>query len=296
MKSPPIARDISRLSGRTLLTGIFGDPVEHSLSPAMHNAAYAALGLDRAYVPFHVRPAELVRAIRAVIALGILGVNITVPHKEHAARIVGGIGTLSAEARRLGAINCIVNRRGRLFGDNTDAGGLEIDLRSMRLKLVGRSAIVIGAGGGAAAAVLALSRMGARSIVIANRTPERARQLARRLKIRGVEVRPLDALAERSTLEDAAIAINATSVGLGGACFPAIDYGASPRNCLFYDLLYGRTPSEFLRRAARAGRRTADGAGMLLNQGVLAFRLFNRIAAPVRVMKSALYRELGRAG
>ena len=125
------------LSGRTLLTAIFGDPVEHSLSPAMHNAAYAALKMERAYVAFHVTPERLRNALRAVSALGILGVNLTVPHKERAFRMMAH---LSDEARRLGAVNCIVNREGVLYGDNTDARGLEIDLRDLGIALEGRTA------------------------------------------------------------------------------------------------------------------------------------------------------------
>ncbi|MFZ0888209.1 MAG: hypothetical protein WA005_07135, partial [Candidatus Binataceae bacterium] len=110
------------LSGRTLITAIFGDPVEHTLSPAMHNAAYAALGMDRAYLAFQVQPNGLEAALRAIPALGIAGVNLTVPHKEAAARM---LPQLSAEAKILGAVNCVVNRRGALSGDNTDARGLE---------------------------------------------------------------------------------------------------------------------------------------------------------------------------
>src|SRR5713226_7539542 len=109
------------IGGGTGLTGIFGDPVAHSASPAMHNAAYAALGMDRAYVPFHVAAAQLPIALRAIQALGLLGVNITVPHKERAARL---IKRQSAEARLLGAVNCVIFRAGGLLGDNTDARGL----------------------------------------------------------------------------------------------------------------------------------------------------------------------------
>src|ERR1700694_92420 len=130
------------LGGATRVTAVFGDPVEHSLSPAMHNAAYAALGLDRVYAAFHVRPPMLAAAVRALPALGILGVNLTVPHKERAVRMVA---KLSAEARMLGAINCAVNRSAGLYGDNTDARGLERDLNSHNVELAGGVAIVSGA-------------------------------------------------------------------------------------------------------------------------------------------------------
>src|SRR5215472_10448689 len=121
----------------------------------MHNAAYAALGMNRTYVPFRVTPANLAAALRAIQVLGIAGVNLTVPHKEAAARI---IKDLNGEARVLRAVNCVVNRRGTLQGDNTDARGLERDLRDLGCDLRGRLAIVIGAGGGAAASLLTCIR------------------------------------------------------------------------------------------------------------------------------------------
>jgi len=281
------------LSGRALITGIFGDPVEHSLSPAMHNAAYAALGADRVYVPFHVLPDQLTSAVRAITALGILGVNITVPHKERAARL---IARLSREAELLGAVNCIVNRSSSLYGDNTDARGLELALRELKVTIGGRRVvIIIGAGGGAAAAVLACKRLGARRIVIANRTRRRASALARRFAKPRIEVRGLDALLDRALLGNAALIINATSAGLSAGGFPALDYSSTPADCVFYDLLYARAPGAFLKPALELNRTTADGALMLLHQGVLAFELFNRLTAPADVMRKALFERLGRA-
>src|SRR5580704_8267144 len=133
------------IGGGTGLTGIFGDPVAHSASPAMHNAAYAALGMDRVYIPFHVIPAQLPAALRAIAALDLFGVNITVPHKERVARL---LQHQSAEARLLGAVNCVVGRHGKLYGDNTDARGLVQDLAALGAPVKGETAIVIGAGGG----------------------------------------------------------------------------------------------------------------------------------------------------
>jgi len=135
------------ISGRTRFTAIFGDPVEHSLSPAMHNAAYAALGVERAYLGFHVAPEHLHDAIRALPALEIAGVNLTVPHKETAVALMAH---LSKEALMLGAINCVVNRNGELHGDNTDARGLELDLQESGVTVEGRAVVIVGAGGAAA--------------------------------------------------------------------------------------------------------------------------------------------------
>jgi len=288
----------SAINGDTALAAIFGDPVAHSKSPAMHNAAYAALGMNRIYAAFRVTAGNLAPALRAIAPLGIVGVNLTVPHKEAAARL---IKDLSAEARTLGAVNCVllVNRRGKLRGDNTDAHGLERDLRDLGCDLRGRLAIVIGAGGGAASSVLACIRLGASRIVIANRTPARAVALSRRFWGKGaaraaVEPRGLDALMDSNLLAGARLIVNATSMGLTTRQFAPLDYSSSAADCLFYDLIYSREPTAFLKPAIAAGRRAVDGAGMLVNQGELAFRLFNRVAPPAGVMRAALFNELGR--
>jgi shikimate dehydrogenase len=279
------------------VAAVFGDPIRHSKSPAMHNAAYAALGMNRTYTAFRVTPDNLAQALRAIHPLGIIGVNLTVPHKEAAA---GLIKNLSAEARVLGAVNCVVDRRGKLHGDNTDARGLERDLRDLGCELRGRLAIVIGAGGGSAASVLACIRLGANRIVIANRTHARAVALARRFSARAtariaIEPRGLDALMDAKLLAAARLIVNATPMGLTTGRFARLDYGSSAADCLFYDLIYSREPTAFLKPAIGAGRRGIDGAGMLVNQGELAFELFNGVPAPAGVMRAALFKELGRA-
>jgi shikimate dehydrogenase len=292
-----------RLSGRTLLTAIFGDPVAHSLSPAMHNAAYAALAMDRAYVAFHVTPAGLRDALRALPALGIVGVNLTVPHKERAVRMMA---QLTDEARLLRAVNCVINRNGVLHGDNTDARGLEADLRDQHVSLAGKLAVIVGAGGAASAAVLAMLRLDAARIVICNRTMARANRLARSfaqyLGTRGggrsrqtIEARGLDTLVNATTMSVAAIVINATPMGLKtGGGFAPLSYAAAPSECVFYDMIYAHEPTPFLAPPLALGRRAIDGAGMLVNQGVLAFELFNGVAPPAGVMRAALMSALGR--
>jgi shikimate dehydrogenase len=290
------------LGGRTLLTAIFGDPVTHSLSPAMHNAAYAALAMDRAYVAFHVTPAHLREAVRAIPALGIAGVNLTVPHKERAVRMMVA---LTEEARLLRAVNCVVNRNGQLHGDNTDARGLEADLHDQDVTIKGQLAMIIGAGGAASAAVLAAIRMGAARIVICNRTIARANRLARSfaqyLGARGggrphetIEASGLDVLMNATTMSAAVIVINATPMGLKTGGFTPLSYANTPADCVFYDMIYAREATPFLAPALANGRRAIDGAGMLINQGALAFELFNGVAPPSGVMRAALMSALGR--
>ncbi len=283
------------IGGATRIAAVFGDPVAHSLSPAMHNAAYAALKLDRVYVACHVTPDRLPAALRAISALGFLGVNLTVPHKQKALKIVK---RLSAEARMLGAANSIVNRNGVLYGHNTDARGLEFALRELDVSLRGKLAIVIGAGGAAGAAIVAAQRLRARRIVILNRTRARAASLARRFahisNVSEIQTAGLDQLCDRELMGDAAIVMNATPMGLKTARFAPLDYRATPRDCLFYDLIYAPQATPFLKPAAAIGRPVADGAAMLLHQGALAFRLFNGRPAPVEVMRRALMNQLGR--
>jgi shikimate dehydrogenase len=273
------------ISGRTRVVGIIGDPVAHSRSPAMHNAAFAALGLDWVYLPFPVAATDVRAALQAVRALGLAGVNVTVPHKE---AVLPYLDALSPLARQLGAVNTIVNRRGRLYGDNTDAAGFLRALQQHQPSLRRRHAIVIGAGGAARAVLAGLGRARIGRVTLANRTPARARALARRFR-GAAPVSPigLAALADPARLADAAVIVNATSIGLSRAPFPPLAYAATPRDCLFYDLLDGRE-SELLRRARAAGRTVLDGTEMLVQQGACAFALWTRRRAPIPIMRAAI--------
>src|SRR5207237_552392 len=150
--------------------------------------------------------------------------------------------SLSSEARVLGAVNCVVNRRGKLLADNTDARGLEIALREAGLSQRKRAVGIIGAGGGAAAAVLACSRLGAREFVLFNRTATRAHQLAKRFPKLRIRVRPLIAIASRDAFAAMTIVVNATTIGLRGEELPPIEFRSAPSDCLFYDLIYAREP------------------------------------------------------
>ena len=174
--------------------------------------------MNRAYVPFHVVASHLPAALRAITALGLLGVNVTVPHKERVARL---LKRQSAEARALGAVNCVFPQAGELFGDNTDARGLAADLAALSAPIKGRTVILIGAGGGAAAALLALRRLGAKRVVLANRTRSRAIKLAARFRKLKIEVRDLGALRHPELVGEAGLVINATSVGLKSEAFPS---------------------------------------------------------------------------
>lgn len=271
---------------RSQLFGVLGDPIGHSLSPAMHNAAFAAAGLPHLYLRYQVAPVGLAAALGEARRLGMGGLNLTVPLKE---TVLPLLDEMSPEAERAGAVNTVVFRRGRLVGENTDGRGF---LRSLagQARVRGGVAVLIGAGGSARAVGAALVAAGCRQVTIANRTVARAASLAARLaETGGVATRAtgLDALADGDVLGGATLVVNTTPLGLAGAGL-RIRYAASPPGCLFVDLVYGRRPTTFLRAAHRAGRRTLDGAGMLLHQGALAFEVWTGRRAPLGAMARAL--------
>jgi len=280
------------MAARTVLKarlfGVLGDPIEHSLSPAMHNAAFAALGLPYVYLRYRVPAARLPEALREARLLRFGGLNLTIPLKEVAIPFLDG---LTPEARRIGAVNTILVRRGgRLVGDNTDGRGF---LRALgrAVRVPGASVILVGAGGSARAVGTALATAGCARIAIANRTPARAEELARQLVELGrplaVAVHPLAALRDPAVLAGARLVVNTTPLGLAGRTL-AVRHAATPPSCCFVDLGYGRRPSPWVVAARRAGRPATDGAAMLLHQGALALEAWLRRPAPLAAMASAL--------
>jgi shikimate dehydrogenase len=283
---------IHHLDGQTRVVGIFGDPIAHTRSPAMHNAAFRARALPYVYVPFLVHPADLPKAVQSIRALHLIGVNVTVPHKE---RIIPYLDTLSVEAKLCGAVNTVVNRHGTLIGENTDGRGFLASLRERGLSPRRREIVLIGAGGAARAVLVSLVRAGSARIIVANRTLANAEALVRTYCSLGntqLESVPLDRLQDPTLLRTATLVVNCTSVGLHNEDFPPLAYAATPRNCLFYDLLYQPTLTSFLRQARAARRPVIDGRRMLLHQGALAFSLWTRTPAPLTVMARALNHTL----
>lgn len=283
------------ISGSTRIVGIFGDPIAHTRSPAMQNAAFRICNLPYVYVPFLVRPTELARAVQSIRALNLVGVNVTVPHKE---RIVRYLDTLSTEAELCGAVNTIVNRHGELFGDNTDGRGFLASLQKQGFSPRRREVILIGAGGSARAVLVSLIRAGCKQVMIVNRTWANAQSLIRSYRSAGktrLEAMTLDALHEPELLKNAALIINSTSVGLHGESFFPLAYQATPRTCVFYDLLYHPDLTSFLKPAKTSRRPVFDGRGMLLHQGSLAFTLWTNTPAPLATMSRALSQALRRS-
>ncbi len=286
-------------SSLTRLYGLLGHPTGHSVSPAMQTAAFRHLGHDGVYVCFDVAPARLEPALAGLDAAGAHGLNVTVPHKE---AVAAWAPRLTAVARRAGAVNTLWrDRDGGLVGDNTDVPGLRAVLDEAGIDVRGRVAVVLGAGGAAAAAVLALEGAGAARIRVANRTAARAEALVRRLAAAGVaaplETGPLDAGAG----DGADLVIQATSLGLGGAGRPPLDLARLGPGVPVVDLVYAHGGTPFLRAARRRGHPGVDGLALLVHQGALACERFTGDpvdaagrAAMARAARRALARHRSR--
>ncbi len=309
----PGRRDAARpVSARTAVAGVIGDPVEHSLSPALHNAAFAALGLDWVYVAFPVRRGDARAAIVGAVALGVRGLSVTMPHKQ-AAALAADRRTAAVEL--LGAANAIVVRDGVSIACTTDGEGLIADLRaSAGFEATGRRCVVVGAGGAARAVVLALAEAGAASVVVLNRTAERG-ELAAALAGR------VGRAGRVEDVDDADLVVNATPVGMRGAAaaspgasapagtgpapvaageHPATRTSAAKvldlaaiggrlaAGQLAVDLVYAPSTTPFLDAASGHGATTRNGRGMLVHQAAGAFELWTGEPAPVDAMWSAI--------
>jgi shikimate dehydrogenase len=277
----------------TATYGILGWPVEHSRSPAMHNAAFRAKGLDCVYVRFPVHPDNVASAVRGLRALGVRGANVTVPHKE---AVIPHLDEVTREARAIGAVNTIVREHDRLIGHNTDAPGLSRALAEAQVKLEGARIVVLGAGGAARAAVVGLANQGASQIAIAARRPGQAAALAAELGSAcacPLSAGSMEREALASAFEEATLVVQSTSATLATAPDAAAFAAALPLEALrpdaaVVDLVYKPRETTVLAEARARGLKAVDGLGMLLHQGALAFELWTHLHAPLPVMRGVL--------
>ena len=271
--------------------GVIGYPVEHSLSPVMHNAAFKALGMnDWLYDAMSIPPDILRLGLREPRDHGYIGINVTVPHKEAIMRYVNP----DAKARAIGAVNTVDFRSN--LGTNTDADGLLDDLRANDIPVRGESVLVLGAGGAARAAVYGLLREGAR-VAIVNRTKIRADRLVMQLRassgLAGAQVMTLDQAAEWGM----SLIVNCTSVGLHPHVnqSPWIHGLPFPEGVTVYDMVYRPANTALMQQCVAHGGRAIGGLGMLARQGAIAFELWTGVPAPIDVMYDALQNELETA-
>lgn len=283
------------ITGKTSLVGLIGWPVEHSLSPIMHNAAFAEVGCDFAYVPLPVQPQHVEQALRGLLALNFVGSNVTIPHKQAVMRY---LDELSQAARLTGAVNTVHIHQGKFFGYNTDAYGFLESLREAGCDPKGVRAAVLGAGGAARAVVYALARAGADSIIVLNRTSERAAFLVDDLSEAfpasrmSFELLTNQALVRLDQLVE--LVVNTTSVGM----YPRVDSSPWPVDVpmsppmTYCDLVYNPLETIFLRQARQAGAKTIDGLGMLIHQAAFGFEKWTGQPAPLEVMRQACLSRL----
>jgi shikimate dehydrogenase len=293
------------ISGQTALVGVLGDPVRHSLSPAMQNAALRAMGLDWVFLALPAPPERFQAVVDSLETLGCRGLNVTIPHKQAACAVASDLSPLAA---RLGAVNTLVPRAaGGWFGTNTDVEGFCAPLlQDGSAAWQGRRAVVLGCGGSARAVVAGLVELGCSAIGVAGRDPARLEAFAADCRAWAPQLQPLDWRGEAAALEralqEAALVVNTTPVGMRNANDPTapdrcslsaaqldrLDPGAT-----VYDLIYTPRPTRLLQEAAGRGCRTVDGVEMLVQQGAAALRLWSgRDDVPVATMRQALLEQL----
>lgn len=269
------------------MLALIGHPVEHSLSPAMHNAAFAADGLDYAYVALDVRPENLPAAVRGLKALDFRGFNVTMPHKR---AILSLLDDVDEGARISGAVNTVVTEGSSLRGYNTDGGGMVMACREGGIELSGRRVLLLGAGGAAAAIALSLGAEGAGELRVVNRSAEPARELVHKLRGAGlekVEAYPLGALDEAA--RGAEVIVNATSLGMkDGDPLPVPAEYLEGKQAVCDAVYRPGMETALIRESRRRGAGVVAGERMLLYQGVLAQRLWIGREPNVKAMDGAI--------
>jgi shikimate dehydrogenase len=284
------------ISGKTRLCGVIGDPIEHSLSPTIHNAAFNYLKLDFVFLAFRVKAADLENAIQGMRGLGIHGLNVTMPHKS---TVIGCLDEVDSTVKFLGSANTILNKDGKLSGFNTDGVGALKALRENGAKLSEKKVLLLGAGGAAKAIALSLAEE-VGELVVLNRTAEKAKKLAEALeqisnkKVVGGSLSPDTIL---KNLQDSDVLINATSVGM----HPEANQSIVPPQWLrsdltVMDIVYNPVETKLAKDAKAAGARVISGVEMLIYQGAASFEIWTGLSAPIEVMRRAAINKLSSVG
>jgi len=276
------------ITGKTKTLGILAHPVGHSFSPFMHNAAFAALGLDYIYIPLPVEPKNLLQAVTGLKTMGFVGANVTIPHKV---TIMPYLDELDLSAELAGAVNTIVIRNGRCIGHNTDAHGFIQSLTGKNITIQGKTAVIMGAGGAARAVVCGLLEHGIAKIVIGTRSNLKAQEFVRLFpagtNIQGCnwqEKMFIDAITQCDLL------INCTPLGMSttNEVLLPINWQDVKPDAVVCDLIYNPPLTQFLAHAKSRGHIVINGVGMLVEQGALAFELWTRETAPRSIMLAEL--------
>ena len=280
------------ISGKTRVCGVIGDPIEHTLSPIMHNAAFKALKLDFAFLAFKVKVADVEKAVSGMRTLGIHGLNVTMPHKS---AVINYLDEVDQAAKAIGSVNTILNKDGRLFGFNTDGVGALQALRENGVEPRGKKVLLLGAGGAARAIAYTLARE-ADELVILNRTAKQAAELANLLKQtfdRKVVADTLSPNTIKDTLQDSDVLINATSVGMKpNANQTPVAFEWLRPDLAVMDIVYNPVETKLAKDAKAAGAKVVSGFEMLIYQGAASFEIWTGHSAPVEVMRHAAFNHL----
>lgn len=279
------------INGKTKITGVFGYPVEHTLSPIIHNTAFEYLGLNYVYLPFLIKPEDIKSALSSIKTLGILGVNLTIPHKE---TCIPYLDSIDDGAGIIGAVNTIKLEKDKLKGFNTDAEGFILSLKNETSfkKPKGKTVFILGAGGSARAVVYALAREKCGRIIVANRSVDRAEKLVNEInrKFPGckMEAVPLGEKSVEGLLMESSLLVNTTSVGLKHGDGLLINVNFLHKDLLFYDLIYSPFGTRLLIEARKRKLEAVDGMGMLIYQAILAFEIWTGKKPPVKIIQHAV--------
>ncbi len=280
---------MDKISGKTDIFALIGDPVQHSLSPKMHNAAFEYLNLDCVYIPLKVKTRDLSTAVNGLRALTIKGFNVTAPHKE---AVVPLLDRVSQEGGVIAAVNTVKNEEGILSGYNTDGEGfIQYVKEQLNVKLKGKKIVMLGLGGAAKSIAFSLCGENVKSLVIANRNPEKAliyAELLKEISKTAVTGIPLDREIVNAFIKKCDLLIYGlpTDVIDGGKWFMNPD--VLPKDMLLIDLRYYPTETAVMKLAREKGISCFNGEGMLLYQGIQAFKIFTGQEPPVKIMRNSL--------
>ena len=282
------------VSGKTRVCGVIGDPIEHTLSPIMHNAAFNALKLDYTFLAFKVKPAELENAVNGMRALNIRGLNVTMPHKS---TVLSYLDRTDLSAQIVNSVNTVLNKESKLFGFNTDGVGALKALRENGVELKGRKVLLLGAGGAARAIAYAMAKE-SDELAVLNRTVKQAQALAKLLEKTANKKIGTGALSPREiqqNLQDSDILINATSIGMKPKADESL---VAPKllrpDLAVMDIVYSPIETKLAKDAKAAGAKVVSGVEMLIYQGAASFEIWTGKSAPVEVMRQAALSHLAR--
>ncbi|MBT2686370.1 shikimate dehydrogenase [Bacillus sp. ISL-37] len=272
------------------LFGVIGDPISHSMSPAMHNDLFDLYGIDAVYLPFHVSKGNLETAVKGLKALGVSGFNVTIPHKTDIISLLDKVDPL---ARAIGAVNTVKNENGLLVGYNTDGPGFVKGLEYIAADLGSRSALIIGAGGASRAIYFSMAQAGIERIDLYNRTPEKAEELVNSCPFK-VESNVIGREAAEKSLAEYQLIIQTTSIGMvpDTESLPLSPENIS-QNTIVSDIIYNPLQTKFLKEASRRGAAVQNGVGMFVFQGALAFEIWTGVFPDVDRMEMNVLRNLG---